>query len=138
MFISSLHCTLLQELKTRLLKAENHEKIFILKAIGNFGHRTLYKPLLDIIQDNKNTLEERVTAVYALRRIAPKVPQKVLYFASHARFLKPTYSSHIQHLSRHLLCILLWLCHAIIIIKARRIAPEVAQKVVSLIVKQDS
>lgn len=90
MLISSLHCTFLQELKTRLLKAKNQEKIFILKAIGNFGHRTLYKPLLDIIQDNQNTLEERVTAVYALRRIAPKVPQRVIHFAIHARFLKLT------------------------------------------------
>lgn len=66
------------ELKNRLLTAKYQEKMFILKAIGNFGHKTLYKPLLDIIQDHKNTLELRVTAVYALRRIAPKVPQKVL------------------------------------------------------------
>lgn len=105
MLISSLHCTLLQELKTRLLKAKNQEKIFILKAIGNFGHRTLYKPLLDIIQDNKNTLEERVTAVYALRRIAPKVPQRVSSLC-YSRKILETY---------HLLSILLWLCHAIII-----------------------
>ena len=98
MFMCSLHCALLQELKNRLLEAKNQEKIVILKAIGNFGHKTLYRPLLDIIQDNKNTLEERVTAVYALRRIAPKVPQKVICFASHARFLKPTRCSHIEHL----------------------------------------
>jgi len=84
--ISSLQCALLQELKNRLLTAKYQEKMFILKAIGNFGHKTLYKPLLDIIQDNKNTLELRVTAVYALRRIAPKVPQKVIHFASHAIF----------------------------------------------------
>lgn len=72
-----------------MLNAKNHhEKIFILKAIGNFGHKALYRPLLDIIQDNKNTLELRVTAVYALRRIAPKVPQKVSHFFSHARFFK--------------------------------------------------
>lgn len=71
-----------------MLNAKNHhEKIFTLKAIGNFGHKALYRPLLDIIQDNKNTLELRVTAVYALRRIAPKVPQKVTYF-SHARFFQ--------------------------------------------------
>ena len=98
MLIYSLHCGLLQELKNLLLKTKNQEKIFILKAIGNFGHKTLYKPLLQIIQDNKNTLEERVTAVYALRRIAPQVPQKVIHFASHARFLKPTRCSHMEHL----------------------------------------
>lgn len=113
MFISSLHCSLLQELKNRLLIAKNQEKIFILKAIGNFGHRTLYKPLLDIIQDNKNTLEERVTAVYALRRIAPKVPQKVIHFASHARFLKPSCCSYIEHLITPLFVYrpLAMLCH---------------------------
>lgn len=64
-----------------MLNAEFREKIFILKSIGNFGHRTLYKPLLDIIRDTKNTLELRVTAIYALRRIAPKIPQKVIHFA---------------------------------------------------------
>jgi len=89
MIRTSLQCALLQELKNRLLTAKYQEKMFILKAIGNFGHKTLYKPLLDIIQDHKNTLELRVTAVYALRRIAPKVPQKVIYFASHTIFFKP-------------------------------------------------
>jgi len=88
MIISSLQCTLLQEIKNRLLIAKYQEKMFILKAIGNSGHKTLYKPLLDIIQDNKNTLELRVTAVYALRRIAPKVPQKVIHFASHEIYLQ--------------------------------------------------
>ncbi|KAL9951822.1 hypothetical protein ACROYT_G044557 [Oculina patagonica] len=66
------------ELKNRLLNAKYREKIFILKSIGNFGHKTLYRPILDIIRDTQNTLELRVTAVYALRRIAPKIPQKVL------------------------------------------------------------
>ena len=63
------------------MNANYREKIFILKTIGNFGHKTLYRPLLDIIRDTENTLELRVTAVYALRRIAPKIPQKVIHYA---------------------------------------------------------
>ncbi|CAH3156874.1 unnamed protein product [Pocillopora meandrina] len=66
------------EIKSRLQYASYREKIFILKGIGNFGHRDFYQPLLEIIKDNRNSLELRVTAVYALRRIAPKISQKVL------------------------------------------------------------
>ena len=57
--------------------ANYREKIFILKGIGNFGHRAFYRPLLEIIKDNHNSLELRITAVYALRRIAPKISHKV-------------------------------------------------------------
>ena len=53
MMINSLLCAFLQELKNRLLIAKYQEKMFILKAIGNFGHKTLYKPLLDIIQETR-------------------------------------------------------------------------------------
>ena len=67
----------LQELKNRLRIADYQEKIIIVKTMGNFGHKTLDQPLLDIIQDNNNKLELRVSAVYALRRIAPQIPQKV-------------------------------------------------------------
>ncbi|CAH3178702.1 unnamed protein product, partial [Porites lobata] len=66
------------ELKNRLRIADYQEKIIIVKTMGNFGHKTLDQPLLDIIQDNNNKLELRVSAVYALRRIAPQIPQKVL------------------------------------------------------------
>lgn len=59
--------------------ASYRERIFILKGIGNFGHRDFYQPLLEIIKDNRNSLELRVTAVYALRRIAPKISQKVIH-----------------------------------------------------------
>lgn len=57
--------------------ADYQEKIIIVKTMGNFGHKTLDQPLLDIIRDNNNKLELRVSAVYALRRIAPQIPQKV-------------------------------------------------------------
>ena len=77
-----------------MLNAKYQEKMFILKAIGNFGHKTLYRPLLDIIQDTKNTLELRVTAVYALRRIAPKVPQKVIHFVKSRKFLENLLAVH--------------------------------------------
>ncbi|XP_074612059.1 vitellogenin-2-like isoform X3 [Acropora palmata] len=66
------------ELKNRLKSADYREKIYLVKMIGNFGHRSLNQPLLDIIKNTTNTLELRVTAVYALRRIAPRIPQKVL------------------------------------------------------------
>lgn len=66
------------EIKSRLQSANYREKIFILKGIGNFGHRAFYRPLLEIIKDNHNSLELRITAVYALRRIAPKISHKVL------------------------------------------------------------
>lgn len=69
----------LQELKNRLQIADYLEKIIIVKTIGNFGHKTLVRPLLDIIQDNNNKLELRVSAVYALRRVAPQIPQKVYH-----------------------------------------------------------
>lgn len=73
-----------------MLNAKYREKIFILKAIGNFGHTTLYRPVLDIIRDTRNTLELRVTAVYALRRIAPKVTHKVCNYAVFAKKVQLT------------------------------------------------
>ena len=80
MLLSYLQCLFYipQELKNRLKSADYQEKIYLVKMIGNFGHRSLYQPLLDIIKNTTNTLELRVTAVYALRRIAPRIPQKVI------------------------------------------------------------
>ena len=80
MLLSKLQCLIYvpQELKNRLKSADYQEKIYLLKMIGTFGHRSLNQPLLDIIKDNRNTLELRITAVYALRRIAPRIPQKVI------------------------------------------------------------